>query len=455
MPKEKNRSLNLLLKKAASLATMASMLSSMLNLGMVLPVKAQYIEAEEWIGGNQYYRTYNANGGDSGPASPQSSDTLASLTSFINSPAPSAGNDESTNVSYAFTLGSNITFGANNAFIKIATNNSNNTVGNLSREQWDGEWVTTNNNQPTLGQDIQLGGPISQNITVSKVEIKDFNSAQNTLYIELACNTDAEGGDCGLAANVEYSIDLLNNPLIKPDLAGPHRQLFIVGNITETVGDEGPIYTESGAGKMTINSYYKGLTVSASVDARLVFQIEAASAGTQIGGLTSDVESESTGCNFGTLVPEAPIVCMWNLSAETNAKNGLEIYVVQDTNMTYSGSGATIKQFANNVIATPIDQTTWTSPVNPVAAHLGYTSNDTDVFGTINGVQTFAGIPSMNGEGVAATDGASLVADSDTAGELTAIYANKIETNSLLEQAPAALGQSYGHTQYFIVVGKF
>jgi len=429
-------SFSLFVKKAASLVTMASMLSSMLNLGMMLPVKAQeYIEADP-------FTSY------AGLPLLASTGTLASLKTFINNPVPSSedciatennpnpqcSSPQTTNISYEFSTTDDFIIQPGlSAIIKIVLNNYN--ESSFLNEQWEPAWISAISSN--LASDIAYQLP-------SNIELTSATSEESrVLELQLACNSQ-NMSPCVFDAGTPYTIDLKSNPILNPAKIGPHMHLLILT-------DENNFFGET---KMAVNSYYKGLNVTASVDARLVFKVAGRPAGTTInnGALESNVSSSSDGCEYGTLVPYEPKVCMWNLSGETNAPNGLDVYVVQDGNMTYSGSGAQIEQFKKDFIRSQAFP--WEEPLAPVAAHLGYTSDFNDFY-TDDG-QLFYGISNLIESNNPVTYGSlSWVTETSGAGKLDAIYANKIETNSLLEQAPAALGQSYGHTQYFIVVGKF
>jgi len=450
------RTLSSFAKKATSIITLSSLLGSALNIGLVLPVKAQdFTEAAPWedVGG---YLSVPEEG-----VTP-----LATLQSFINSPSPSECNtpgacDEYTNVSYVFKLTNAIQVDDLGGYIKIALNTHGTEE---ARERWNDNWPES----AEIGDDLVVSG-LPAGINVTDVSIADGNLDQNlnTLEIELSCviGQSQTCEDNIIDAGAEITVDLKNNPLIKPNIPGPVLELVMIGSMQPGYNSE-QLYIEKfiGESKMTVNSYTEGLIVTANVDARLTFEVQGLDPSELFEEEPDPNEvkyftSEKDGCNFGTIVPQILNICIWRLFGSTNAPGGMQVYVVQDDNMRFPGSGAEIEQFNNGEFVDWAAPEEWTEPLGESAgganAHLGYTSDDEDIFANQGDLPLIASISTISGSGEAATAAGSMVADSDGAGDNEWLYGNILQSTVELEQAVAALGQSYGHTQYFIVVGNF
>jgi hypothetical protein len=123
------------------------------------------------------------------------------------------------------------------------------------------------------------------------------------------------------------------------------------------------------------------VTMTASVDTTLTFNIYGTSTGAVINGTDPTyATSTATSLAFGTLnpTPGNPKVLGQRLTVETNAKNGFSVTVVQDQNL-LSASDADIDLFVEgDATSTP---QIWASPVADIAdentwGHYGLTSQD-------------------------------------------------------------------------------
>lgn len=120
------------------------------------------------------------------------------------------------------------------------------------------------------------------------------------------------------------------------------------------------------------------VTMTASVDTTLTFNIYGTASSTDINGVDTFATSTATSMAFGTLESGTPKVLGQRLTVETNALNGFSVTIIQDTNL-ISASGADIDLFVHgDATSTP---QIWSAPDPDVAdentwGHYGITSED-------------------------------------------------------------------------------
>jgi len=253
---------------------------------------------------------------------------------------------------------------------------------------------------------------------------------------------------CVFATTTQYSLTVVNYPIINPQApvgytAGTYTSLTQIISMNDM-----SVSAQNSEQKTAVVAIGKGLTVTASVDPTLTFSVTGVASSTAFYTDNSTVSTVSNpdACSFGTLTPNAPKVCLFNLNINTNADNGYAIYVVQDQDMTFNGNS--IKAFKDGARVDDATSTLWTSPLLATFGHLGYSSNDTSVFAATS-TALWAGIPAIATASQAPVI-TGLVANSAAPGNDTYVYALKVESTSALPQ-----GSAYTHHEYFLVVGNF
>lgn len=160
-------------------------------------------------------------------------------------------------------------------------------------------------------------------------------------------------------------ISFTNNRITNPAAAGSYK---IRVNATTDSGD-------------TVVAILDQVTMTASVDATLLFTVAGVTSGGTINGETISTTSSATAIGFGLLASGTPVVAAQDLTVTTNAANGYVVTVHEDQNLT-AGNGAKIHLFNNGAqTATPI---AWVAPSATLGSvntygHIGLTSDDTDL----------------------------------------------------------------------------
>lgn len=155
--------------------------------------------------------------------------------------------------------------------------------------------------------------------------------------------------------------------------------------INLTVGD-----LDVGATRVAIIS---SVQVTATVDTRLSFSVDALGPGEAINGTTTTGSSTPIEIAFGTLVPGVATTVAQQLSVTTNASNGFVVTVQVDGQLV-SATGADIDGFANGAFtSTP---TPWTGPSGAIGfentyGHWGITTNDNSIGGALGDLFDVAG----------------------------------------------------------------
>jgi hypothetical protein len=140
---------------------------------------------------------------------------------------------------------------------------------------------------------------------------------------------------------------------------------------------------DSGATRVAI---INSVEVTATVDTRLTFSVDALGPGTTINGTTTTGSSTPTEIQFGALQPGVATTVAQQLSVTTNANNGFVVTVQVDGQLV-SATGADIDGFANGAFtSTP---TVWSSPSGTIGnentyGHWGITTNDNSVTGGLS-----------------------------------------------------------------------
>ncbi|MEI7512342.1 MAG: hypothetical protein WCK01_02680 [Candidatus Uhrbacteria bacterium] len=322
-------------------------------------------------------------------------------------------------------------------WIKINLGSELNPSGPFTNKQ---EWMDT----VSIG-DIQWSGPTNSSPASLVRSDEDSNGVYETLSIAVACSAA-----CTFAPSTPYTLTIINSPIKNPQTP----QAYSFGSYTSlthtfTISDNS-VSPENDAVLKAVVVVGFGLTVNANVDPILTFSVAGYSTPSDFYSDSVSVDNSLAPdtCSFGVLSPTVPKVCAWYLNIATNASNGYSIYVVQDQDMLFNGNS--IKQFKDGARVDDAAAIAWTVPDSLQFAHLGYSSNDTDIFPPTGGtVAVWAGIPT-----IAATNAApvmsGLVANNNLPESHQYTYAIKIESAATLPQ-----GTEYTHHEYFMVVGNF
>ncbi|MCE9585976.1 hypothetical protein K8R04_01490 [Candidatus Uhrbacteria bacterium] len=354
-----------------------------------------------------------------------------------------------TNVSVSFKPSADIVIGANDPCIAANDCVALTLIVDDTQSPTYGyeEWADTFNES-----DITWNGPANSVLfsAATSSQTPDQMMAKEQLVLTIACTAA-----CTFSSATTYSVDIVNSPLIAPAPSSSPAQ-GVYYTYTHTVKLQSAGVTPANQPIQALQTqvaYGEALTVTASVNAALSFAITGVPVENPFYTDLSNVGSGDNSCDFGTLVPGAAKICLFNLAVTTNAENGYSVYVVQTQNMTFNGIG--IKQFTDGTRTDDASATVWASPSAAAFGHLGYSSNDTSVFAPSGGtVAVWAGIPTIAAAGANPVI-TGLVADSASPGVDSYVYALKVESAATLPQAADSLGQVYTHDEYFLVVGNF
>jgi hypothetical protein len=309
-------------------------------------------------------------------------------------------------------------------------------TGNTSTEQ---QFTST-----TVTGDITWNGPAGSSVSAVYANVTHGQSIPDQLVIAVDCPAS-----CTFATSTQYSFTIVNYPIINPQqpvgyVAGTYTSLTQAMTAMDL-----SVSNQQDETKTAIVAIGKGITVTASVTPTLTFTVTGKPASTAFYTDSSDIDTTGNpdACDFGTLTPGTPKVCLFGLEINTNASNGYSIYVVQDQDMTFNGN--TIKQYKSGTRVDDSAADQWTAPTGASYGHLGYSSDDTSVFAVTTTAAIWAGIPNIATSAQAPVI-TGLVADSAAPGDDNYTYALKIESAATLPQ-----GTGYTHHEYFIVVGNF
>ncbi|MEI7512345.1 MAG: hypothetical protein WCK01_02695 [Candidatus Uhrbacteria bacterium] len=300
--------------------------------------------------------------------------------------------------------------------------------------------------QPTISSgDFIWNGPANSSVYGFYRSDEDSNDVYETLFVSVACSSA-----CSFATSTEYSMTIVNNPIKNPQ-APPGYTPGSYMDLTHTFSilDNSATHQNDASlvSKVVVGL---GLTVTANVEPTLSFSVSGFTtpASFYSDSVSIDNSLASDTCSLGVLSPATPKVCAWYLNIATNASNGYSIYVVQDQDMSFNGNS--IKQFKDSVRVDDSAATAWTVPDSGQLGHLGYSSNDTDIFPPTGGTTAvWAGIPTVAGANEAPVT-TGLVASNSLPESHQYTYAIKVESAATLPQ-----GANYSHHEYFMVVGNF
>lgn len=162
--------------------------------------------------------------------------------------------------------------------------------------------------------------------------------------------------------------------------AGGAGDAQIVNPATSNTSYEISVSTGAGDSGNTRVAIIDAVTVSASVDTSLDFQVFGVATGVTVNGTTTTGASTATTIPFGELQAGSASTAAQRLTVATNAANGFSVTVIADQQLE-SATGADIDSFANgNNQATPIN---WTAPSGTLGSentygHWGVTTEDSD-----------------------------------------------------------------------------
>lgn len=240
----------------------------------------------------------------------------------------------------------------------------------------------TATNAATAGQTITIAlDSVGSNYSIGALVFSDIVATGMTVV-----NTCTSGGDevqlttftnnpdvitltvCGTATVPAGAkvISIGNNRITNPAAAGSYK--------VRVAGSQ----TDSGE---TVVAILDRVTVSAAVDATLLFSVAGVASGGTVNGETISTSSSAIAIGFGLLASGTPIVAAQDLTVTTNAANGYVVSVHEDQDLT-AGNGAKIHLFKDgSQVATP---TAWTNPSATLGSvntygHFGLTSDDTDL----------------------------------------------------------------------------
>ncbi len=271
------------------------------------------------------------------------------------------------------------------------------------------------------------------NNNVADTIIMKFNAPTSTLFYSKANS---------------YTVTYGGLNVTNPSVTGTSMGITVGADVNNGNGfgvDFG-VYSSQGSSNVIFND---ATTLSATVNTAVSFTVTGVNASTLVGNEFTDVATTPTTCAFGTLVPNVPKICAHQIDIATNSPNGYYVYVVQTANMA-NGSGDDINQFQNGTRTDDTAATTWTAPqgiqaTSSTHGHLGYSSDDTDVFGFGN--DYYAGIPNLDDNDVTTT-GLALSAAAATQGDTQYI-------NYQIEVSPVQPAGTYTNTVIYLVTARY
>ncbi len=177
------------------------------------------------------------------------------------------------------------------------------------------------------------------------------------------------------ADSYEISVDGVTNPA-KVESEGV-ADTYTVDLATRDDADE---KIENGQVMVAI---VEAITVRATVNASLTFDVTGVNNGEEVNTETTDVDTEATRIPFGILEPDVPKVAAQDLAVATNASDGFTVTIFQDGNMV-NADGDEISSFKDNTPVATSAAESWASPSatldeHDTYGHFGFTSEDTQV----------------------------------------------------------------------------
>ncbi|MBD3248324.1 hypothetical protein GF382_03490 [Candidatus Falkowbacteria bacterium] len=155
--------------------------------------------------------------------------------------------------------------------------------------------------------------------------------------------------------------------------------------------DSGGTEIEKSAVKVAI---IDDVTVTATVDPTLIFDIDGLATSTTVNGETTTGSSTYDTLAFGTLTVNSQAILGQLLKVSTNAAYGYSVTVAQNQDLT-SDAGATINAFVDGAAASTTAQA-WQSPAGTLGSadtygHFGLTAADTSLSGAAFGSGNYKG----------------------------------------------------------------
>lgn len=311
--------------------------------------------------------------------------------------------------------------------------------------------------------DVTLGSGCTALASLNTLSITSAaGSAANNDTIQLALNqTSASGVAMNLAAGTTCTITIVNGAVDNPTkvaTAGTADN-YEVQFATQANGVPN---VDVDAASTTV-SIIESQAGSATVSNLLAFTVAAIASGTPIRtNNTTDVATTTGGSPgtaatipWGTLTPNQPKQAGQTLTITTNAQNGFNLYVVQNTNLCTAACADDIDQFKDGARVDDGDASgnLWTSPaaVGTTSAtftetqlgHLAYGTSDTTVFAATE----YAGIPTYAEGGATAPVTTGLACDATGT-----VSAQSCVVEYQVEIAPLQPAGSYTHTIQYILV---
>lgn len=235
------------------------------------------------------------------------------------------------------------------------------------------------------------GLPTGGAIVAGATGVDESNSGGTAAADTITINVDLTNSTTAatLSASTQLVVNIINDKITNPAKSAAAGTADLYDISIETQNSSSTVQ-DTGASRIAIQD---AQSVSATVNTTMSFTIAAVSSGSACTNGNADVTSTATTVPFGTLAPNTAKAGCQTLTIATNAPNGYNLYITQNGNL-IAGSDD-IDQFKNGTRIDDSAATAWTSPAvsaqdESTHGHLGYNSNDTDVFASST---TYAGIP--------------------------------------------------------------
>jgi hypothetical protein len=247
-------------------------------------------------------------------------------------------------------------------------------------------------------------GGLSFSVASSSVTSTDGNPAKLDI-LRIKYNLNGNTIAAGSTVNVGINACQFTNPANQGSVAGVYEpySFTIETGVSNTATNDTYTRIDSAGTKTAIGD---GTSFSAQVNEIFSFKVGGMPTTTKWGtnGEYPSVPSTSTTCPFGTLQPNVPKTCGQTLTIASNAPNGYVVYVMK-TGLLQSGTNYIYDFVANgagvvggtscmspdaplfDLAGTCNNAVNWVSPYALINypdsfGHLGYSSDDTDVFTT-------------------------------------------------------------------------
>jgi hypothetical protein len=260
---------------------------------------------------------------------------------------------------------------------------------------------TLSTSQPSVGSDHTIVFTTPTGLTAGQTIVITFDSgfvlgALGAEDIDFATTSGEFSLQNGAAAGAVWGVSSSSNSLTLTSgsgiLAANATVTLQIGLLatTDTNGDTQIVNPTNGSYPINVNigagtdtgetrvAIIDVVTVTASVDTQLDFQVGGIPQGFTVNGTTTTGSSSATAIPFGELDPGVASTAAQELTVETNARNGFVVTVIADQQLE-SATGADIDSFANgNNESSP---TLWSAPLGTVGTentygHWGVTTDD-------------------------------------------------------------------------------